>query len=214
MIGLLKGVVIGVGENAALIDVHGVGYVVEAGSRTLGRLTVGEGAVLHIDTYVREDALRLFGFLSDDEKAWFTHLQTVQGVGAKVALALLDTLAPVDLMEAVALKDTAAIARTPGVGPKLASRLVLELKGKLPSPGLMSSRPGAFTAPSAAAGGDATRREALSDMGRRNEAISALVNLGYGQSDALRAVSAAYRTFSDDPPVSDLVRVALKEISK
>jgi Holliday junction DNA helicase RuvA len=215
MIGLLRGIVAGVGETSALIDVSGVGYLVEAGGRTLSRLQPEDAVTIWVETHVREDAIRLFGFLTDDERAWFASLQSVPGVGAKVALAVLDVLPPGALMDAIALQDHVSVARANGVGPKLATRIVQELKGKPPPRGLLSGGPGAFTAP--VWGGDTTdraRQEGLGDMGRRNEAISALVNLGYPQAEALRAVSAAYRTFPTDPAVAELVRAALKELGR
>jgi Holliday junction DNA helicase RuvA len=130
MIGLLSGVVAAVGEDTALIDVGGVGYVVQSGGRTLARLQVGAPARLFIETHVREDAIKLFGFASEEERAWFAHLQTIPGVGAKVALGILDTMPPDALADAIALQDKAAFARANGVGPKLAARLATELTGK------------------------------------------------------------------------------------
>ena len=131
MIGKLKGVVDSLHEDHVILDVHGVGYVVACSTRTLQRLPrVGEAAVLAIDTQVREDAIRLFGFLSDSERDWFRLLQNVQGVGSKVALAILSILPPAELTSAIALQDKAAVARAPGVGPKLAARIVAELKDK------------------------------------------------------------------------------------
>ena len=130
MIGSLNGMVAGIGEDSALIEVGGVGYVVQAGGRTLGRLTPGAGAKLFIETHVREDAIRLFGFDSEEERAWFAHLQTIPGVGAKVALGILDAMPPQVLVDAIALQDKAAFARANGVGPKLAARLATELAAK------------------------------------------------------------------------------------
>jgi holliday junction DNA helicase RuvA len=222
MIGMLKGVVAALAEDAALIDVHGVGYLVSAGSRTLSRLAVGEGVTLRIETHVREDAIRLFAFTSEEERAWFVHLQSVPGVGAKVALAVLDVLPPGALLDAVQLEDKASIARANGVGPKLAARLAQELKTKPPPTGFLgiggagpSGSDGPFTSPAtASASGEEGRREGLSDLALRNQAVSALVNLGYGQPEALRAVSTAYRGFAEDPEVSALVRAALKELGR
>src|SRR6185369_17965461 len=127
MIGKLKGVIDSYGEDFIILDVHGVGYQVHCSARTLQALpAAGEAATLSIETHVREDAIRLFGFESDVEREWFRLLQTVQGVGAKVALAVLGTLRPADLANAIALRDKAAVARTPGVGPKVAERIVSE----------------------------------------------------------------------------------------
>src|SRR5918999_6147663 len=134
MIGKLKGIIESYGEDYVIVDVGGVGYVVHCSVRTLQALpATGEAAVLSIETYVREDQIKLFGFRTDAEREWFRLLQTVQGVGAKVALAVLGTLAPSDLANAIALRDKAAVARTPGVGPKVAERIVTELKDKAPA---------------------------------------------------------------------------------
>src|SRR6185436_12960180 len=129
MIGKLKGLVDSYGEDYVILDVGGVGYQVHCSSRTLQALpSPGEAAVLSIETYVREDQIKLFGFRTDTEREWFRLLQTVQGVGAKVALAVLSTLPPAELANAIALRDKAAVSRTPGVGPKVAERIVSELK--------------------------------------------------------------------------------------
>lgn len=213
MIGSLKGIVAGLAEDRALIEVQGVGYLVYAGGGTLGRLAEGKPVHLHIETQLREDSLKLFGFLSDADRAWFVRLQDIPGVGAKVALAILDILGPDGLLEAVAMQDKASVARANGVGPKLAARIVQELEGKVAPRGFTANS--AFTGPSSsAATTDDQRREGLKDMTLRNEAVSALVNLGYPQPDALRAVIAAYRTFVDDPAVGVLVKAALKELGK
>src|SRR5213082_2247541 len=133
MIGKLKGIIDSYGEDFIVLDVNGVGYLVHCSARTLQELPgTGQGATLSIETHVREDQLRLFGFLSDVEREWFRMLQTVQGVGAKVALSVLGTLPPSDLANAIALRDKAAVARTPGVGPKVAERIVTELRDKAP----------------------------------------------------------------------------------
>src|SRR3954465_8883398 len=129
MIGKLRGIIDTYGEDFVIVDVGGVGYLVHCSSRTLQHLpSVGEAAPLSIETHVPADMIRLFGFRSDQEREWFRLLQTVQGVGAKVALAVLGTLGPSDLANAIALRDKAAVARTPGVGPKVAERIVTELK--------------------------------------------------------------------------------------
>lgn len=199
MIGLLTGVVAAVGEDAALIDVGGVGYVAQAGARTLARLTPGEAARLHIETQVREDSIRLFGFLSEDERGWFQHLQSAPGVGAKVALAILDVLAPGELADAIALADKAAIARANGVGPKLAARIVQELGGKAPPRGFL----GHARTPIAAAPA----------VGGRSEAVSALVNLGIDQQSAARAVAAALKQAGGEADTPNLIRLALREVN-
>src|SRR6201991_3619593 len=134
MIGKLKGVIDSYGEDFIVLDVHGVGYLVYCSARTLQALPApGEAAILSIETYVREDQIKLFGFLSDNEREWFRLLQTVQGVGARVALSVLGTLKPAELASAIALRDKAMVARTPGVGPKVAERIVTELKDKAPA---------------------------------------------------------------------------------
>ncbi len=204
MIGSLNGVVAAVGEDTALIEVGGVGYVVQAGARTLGRLRVGEAAKLCIETHVREDAIRLFGFDSEEERAWFAHLQTIPGVGAKVALGILDAMAPAVLIDAVALQDKAAFARANGVGPKLAARLATELAAKQGPKGFIAINGSA--SPSRIVTATAT--------GSRAEAVSALVNLGIDQSSAARAVSAAAKQFDADAPAPELIRAALKEVSR
>ncbi len=206
MIGSLQGVVGAVGEDAALIDVGGVGYLVSAPSRTLARLEVGGPARLHIETHVREDAIRLFGFASEQERAWFAHLQTIPGVGAKVALAIIDILGPDELADAIALQDKAAVARANGVGPKLAARIVQELAGK-PGPKSFLSLGAAIT-PRAAGAAPAAA------TGARAEAVSALVNLGIDQSSAARAVAAAAKALDSETPAPELIRAALKEVSR
>ena len=134
MIGKLKGVIDSYGEDFVILDVHGVGYVVQCSSRTLQKLPPpGEAAALAIETQVREDAIRLFGFLSDAERDWFRLLQTVQGVGSKVALAILGILSPGELATALATQDKTMVSRASGVGPKLAARIVADLKDKAPA---------------------------------------------------------------------------------
>ena len=134
MIGKLKGIVDSYGADYIILDVGGVGYQVHCSARTLQALPAhGEAATLSIETYVREDQIKLFGFASDIEREWFRLLQTVQGVGAKVALSVLGTLKVSDLASAIAMRDKAAIARSPGVGPKVAERIVTELKDKAPA---------------------------------------------------------------------------------
>ncbi len=205
MIGSLQGVVAAIGEEAALIEVGGVGYVVQAGARTLAHLSVGAPARLYVETHVREDAIRLFGFQSEEERAWFAHLQTIPGVGAKVALGILDALPPQVLADAIALQDKAAFARANGVGPKLAARLAQELsskqgpKGFLPLAAMQASRVAAATP---------------GVNGARAEAVSALVNLGIDQSSAARAVASAAKQFDADAPAPELIRAALKEVSR
>lgn len=205
MIGSLNGVVAAVGEDTALIEVAGIGYVVQAGARTLSRLRTGETVKLFIETHVREDAIRLFGFDSEEERAWFAHLQTIPGVGAKVALGILDAMPPAMLIDAVALQDKAAFARANGVGPKLAARLATELAAKQGPKGFIAIN-GGVSVSRMSAHAPAT--------GSRAEAVSALVNLGIDQSSAARAVSAAAKQFDADAPAPELIRAALKEVSR
>lgn len=204
MIGSLNGVVAAVGEDSALIEVGGVGYVVQAGARTLSRLSVGAQMRLFIDTHVREDAIKLYGFESEEERAWFAHLQTIPGVGAKVALGILDTLPPQALVDAIALQDKAAFARANGVGPKLAGRLAQELAAKQGPKGFISLAANAAMPRAANANGSSARAEA----------VSALVNLGIDQSSAARAVASAAKQFDADAPAPELIRAALKEVSR
>lgn len=212
MIGMLSGTCLMAGSGEAIIDVGGVGYLVQCGSRTLSRMAEGKPARLHIETHVRETAITLYGFDSEDDRAWFVRLQSVQGVGPKAALAILDILTPGQILSAASLEDKAAFARASGVGPKLAGRIATELSGK-PAPAGRGYN-SAFMKPSASADiYEDDRNEGLSDMALRNDGVSALVNLGIPQSDALRAVAAAYADMSEDPQLDDLIKAALKELS-
>jgi holliday junction DNA helicase RuvA len=204
MIGRLKGVIAAQGEGQALIDVSGVGYLVHAGSRTLGRLAVGEAAELFVETQMAESAIRLFAFLAGEERAWFARLQDAPGVGAKIALAILDTLSLPQLMDAIALGDVAAISRAHGVGKKLAERIVTEFKGKPPPMGL-------FAANLSVAGGGLAPLTQLA--GARAAAASALVNLGYSQADAAHAVASAARDLGEGATESALIKAALKSLA-
>jgi len=205
MIGKLKGLIDSYGDDYVILDVGGVGYQVHCASRTLQALPgAGEAAVLSIETYVREDQIKLFGFRSDAEREWFRLLQTVQGVGAKVALAVLGTLSPSDLANAIAMRDKAAVARTPGVGPKVAERIVTELKDKAPS--FAAVDPSAVHL--AGAVDEARAPRPLAD------AISALVNLGYGQPQAAAAIASAARSAGEGAETAQLIRLGLKELSK
>jgi Holliday junction DNA helicase RuvA len=206
MIGKLKGMVDAVGEAHAIIDVGGVGYEVQASARTLRALQAGEGVSLAIETHVREDAIRLYGFTSEVERAWFRTLQTIQGVGAKVALGVLGTLAPQDLANAVALQNWAAVEQAPGVGKKLAQRIVAELKDK--APGLSVA---GLSVPAAAKGG-AARPPAEGDAAA--EAISALTNLGYHPGQASQAIAAAMTELGQAADTPTLIRRGLKELAR
>jgi len=205
MIGKLRGVVDSYGEDTVVIDVHGVGYFVHCSARTLQSLpSPGEAATISIETWVREDQIRLYGFASDLEREWFRILTGVQGVGAKVGLAILGTLKATDLANAIALGDKAQIARTPGVGPKLAQRLVTELKDKAPA--FASVDPSVVKLQ-----GDLAERRASQPV---SEAVSALVNLGYGEIQASAAIAAAVRSAGDKATTESLIRLGLKELAR
>jgi Holliday junction DNA helicase RuvA len=207
MIGKLTGTIESVGDDFLILDVHGVGYLVHCSARTLRDLPVtGQTVALAIETYVREDQIRLFGFFSAAEREWFRLLQTVQGVGAKVALAILSTLKPADLATAIAMRDKASITRTPGVGPKVAERIVTELKDKAPTLAAADVDPAVMKLSGAVEDKRAPRPVA--------DAISALVNLGYGQPQATAAVAAAAREAGEDAETARLIRLGLKELAK
>lgn len=204
MIGKLKGLVDGIGEDHALIDVNGVGYLVQASSRTLQTLHNGEVITLFIETHVREDAIRLFGFSTEQEREWFRLLQTVQGVGSKVALAILSILTGGEIATAISTQDKAMIGRAPGVGPKLAQRIVTELKDK--SPALTAIDLGLSTLATSVAERAAPKPVA--------DAISALANLGYPQASAMSAIAAAVKALGEGAETSALIRQGLKELAK
>lgn len=206
MIGKLRGVVDSLGTDWAIVDVNGVGYHVTCSRRTLETLPAPGGAVsLAIETKVSEDAIRLIGFVSDLERDWFRLLLGVQGVGTRVALGVLGTLAPADLARAIALDDRKAVAAAPGVGPKVAARIVAELKDKAPvEEGLAAVLDaGAASGTQAPAGAAPVR-----------DAVSALVNLGYPQAQAAGAVSAAARKLEADATAEQLIRQGLKELAR
>jgi holliday junction DNA helicase RuvA len=203
MIGKLKGRIDSTGPDWVMVDVGGVCYFVSCSAKTLGVLPgVGEAAEIYTDMLVSQDNIRLVGFATVLEKEWFKLMQSVQGVGARVALAILSVLGPGDLASAIALQDKAMIGRANGVGKKLAERIVLELKDKAPAYTAADIGLGAIAAELAA-----PRSTAVTD------AVSALVNLGYGQSQAALAVSAAMRKGGDDQPPEKLIRLALKELA-
>lgn len=204
MIGKLKGLVDSFGDDWVILDVGGVGYQVHCSSRTLGQMPdVGEAKVLAIETHVRETEIKLYGFDTDVEREWFRLLQNVQGVGARVALAILSTLAPGDLASAIALQDRATVARSPGVGPKVAQRIVSELKDKAPA---LSARPQDVAAMEAAIG-EGAAGSAVTD------AVSALQNLGYSGQQASAAVAAAVREAGDGADSAKLIRLGLRELA-
>ncbi|MEQ8604613.1 MAG: Holliday junction branch migration protein RuvA [Marivibrio sp.] len=216
MIAKLKGLVESGDEDGVILDVGGVGYLVFCSARTLSRLPVPGGAAsLDIETHVREDHIHLYGFAERAERDWFRALTTVQGVGARVALAILSVLTPDQLSQAVAAQDKAAVARANGVGPKLAQRIVSELKDKAGSialgPGAALS--GAGTTAAAPGGGGTEAGEGV-DPGAREDAVSALVNLGYGRSEAFTAVAKAARGIEGGADAAQLIRAGLKELSQ
>jgi len=205
MIGKLKGIIDSYGEDCVILDVGGVGYLVHCSARTLQELPAkGQPAVLAIETYVREDQIKLFGFLSDVEREWFRLLQTVQGVGAKVALAVLGTLKPAELASAIAMRDRAMVARTPGVGPKVAERIVAELKDKAPAYAGLDPAVVRLS-------GAVDDRRAPQPVA---DAVSALINLGYGQPQAAAAIAAAARSAGEEADTATLIRQGLKELAK
>ena len=204
MIGKLKGLIDEVGEEELILDVGGVGYLIAASSRTLRALPrVGEAATLHVETQVREDAIRLFGFLTASERDWFRLLQSVQGVGAKVALAILGALSSEALAGAIARQDKATMSRAPGVGPKLAARLVLELKDKAPALSL------------ADLGGAIAGDEGQAKLPKpAQDAVLALVGLGYARLQAAAAVNKGVATLGADAGTATLIRAGLKELAQ
>jgi Holliday junction DNA helicase RuvA len=197
-----------VGEGHAIVDVNGVGYEVQASARTLRALVLGQAVSLAIETHVREDSIRLFGFTSEVERAWFRTLQTIQGVGSKVALAVLGTLSPADLANAVALQNWAAVEQSPGVGKKLAQRIVAELKDKAPA----LSAAGLGVPAGAPAGRMHAAPPAQTDAVA--EAISALTNLGYQPAQASQAVAAAMTDLGSRADTPALIRAGLKELAR
>ena len=204
MIGKLSGIIDTIGEDTVILDVGGVGYEVHCSSRTLGSLPeAGNSFSMSIETHVRETEIKLYGFSNDLEKDWFRLLQSVQGVGAKVALAIQSTLAPNDLASAIALQDKAMVARAPGVGPKVAQRIVSELKDKAP----------AYSDASAAEIGLAhDLGEGLAPSAVQ-DAVSALGNLGYSSQQAAAAVSSALGKAGEGADSATLIRLGLKELA-
>jgi holliday junction DNA helicase RuvA len=204
MIGKLKGVVDSIEEEALVLDVNGVGYLVSASARTLRAIpALGKPTELLIETYVREDAIRLYGFFTAGERDWFRLLQSVQGVGAKVALGILGALSAEALSTAVARQDKAMMARAPGVGPKLAARLVLELKDKAPAMSVAD-----FV--HAEAGFERIPRLAKA----AEDAVLALVGLGYGQPHAAAAMARISAQLGPEAETAALIRAGLKELAQ
>ena len=204
MIGKLRGKVDAIGEGFLIVDVGGVGYEVQASSRTLRNLKIGDEVSLTIDTHVREDSIRLFGFASEVERSWFRTLQNVQGVGSKVALGLLGALSPQELANAIALGDWASVEQAPGIGKKLAMRIVAELKDK--APGLTAA---GLTIPAAGHGAGAPP-----ENNAAAEAMSALSNLGYQPAQASAAVAVAMKELGEGADTAKLIRRGLKELAR
>ena len=203
MIARLKGVAESVDEGSAVIDVNGVGYLVSASSRTLRDLVAGGAAILLVETLVREDAIALYGFLETAERDWFRILTTVQGVGARVALSILSTLSPDEIARAIAAGDKASLSRPAGVGPKLAARLATELKDKAAAFGVV---------PAPARASDTTVPAAAASV--NEDAVSALVNLGYRRVEAFGAIARATQRLGPDAPLDAMIRAGLQELSR
>ena len=202
MIAKLKGIVDSIDADSAVIDVGGVGYLVAASSRTLRDLVAGGPATLLVETIVREDAIALYGFLETAERDWFRILTTVQGVGARVALSILSTLAPDEIARAIAAQDRATLSRPAGVGPKLAARLATELKDKAAAFGVAPLVAPAVDAP---AGSPVTINE---------DAISALVNLGYKRVEAFGAIARVTQRLGGDARLDAVIRAGLQELAR
>jgi Holliday junction DNA helicase RuvA len=206
VIAKLKGLVDSVGEDWVILDVNGVGYLVFASAKTLGKLPkTGEATTLFIETHVREDHIHLYGFADTAERDWFKLLTTVQGVGAKVGLAILSALSANDIMHAIAAQDKKVLTQANGVGPKVATRILTELKDKAGAIVLNS------TQDSTPSGGGAA--SPIGFGGAPVEAVSALVNLGYGRSEALAAVSKVNKELGGSGELNDLIRLSLSELS-
>jgi holliday junction DNA helicase RuvA len=200
MIGKLTGLVDAVGEDHALIDVGGVGYIVHCPSSTLSRLVAGAQVSLMIETRLTDETIRLYGFFTAEEREWFRLLQTVQNVGARVALNVLSALSARDLERAVTLSDKGMIGRAQGVGPKLATRIVTELKDKAPSM-MLRGHPGEAAPAGAPRGPEA-------------DAVAALVKLGYSQGVAAESVARAARDLGEGAALDALIREALRSMGR
>ncbi|MGH6719553.1 MAG: Holliday junction branch migration protein RuvA [Alphaproteobacteria bacterium] len=197
MIGKLAGTVDSQGDGWVIVDVGGVGYLVHASTRTLGLLApAGKPARLLVETRVNDERIVLYGFHDAAERDWFRLLLSIQGVGPRVALAVLGVLGPDGLARAAAAGDKAAVTRAHGVGPKLAQRIVVELKDKVGESLAVTGGTSAV------------------DLGPGDEAISALVNLGYSHSDAYQAVTGAARSLGPAARLEDLVRAGLRDLAR
>ncbi|HTG20326.1 MAG TPA: Holliday junction branch migration protein RuvA [Reyranella sp.] len=201
MIAKLKGVVDTVDADSVIVDVGGVGYLVSASARTLRELVVGDAVTVLVETIVREDAIALYGFLETAERDWFRILTTVQGVGARVALSILSTLSPDEIARAIAAQDRATLSRPAGVGPKLAARLATELKDKAAAFGVAPLGKG-VEAPAMPAGSI------------NEDAVSALVNLGYKRVEAFGAVARVTQRLGADARLDAVIRAGLQELAR
>lgn len=207
MIGKLKGLVEVIGENTIILDVNGVGYEVYLSSKGLRSLNAGDVANIIIETHVREDAIRLYGFLTEIERSWFRLLQTVQGVGSKVALGILGVLSPQELSSSIALQDWAPVEQTPGVGKKLAQRIVSELKDKAPA--LSIGAVAQFQRLKTSQEGDKPQEDQAA-----YDAISALSHLGYNPVQSSTAIAVALKELGAGADTAQLIRRGLKELSR
>jgi Holliday junction DNA helicase RuvA len=207
MIARLKGITDLVGNGWVVLDVSGVGYMAFCSSRTLSQLVIGEAVRLEIETHVREDHIHLYGFIDEAERDWFRILTSVQGVGAKVGLAILGVLSGDELLQTIAASDKAVITRAPGVGPKLATRILSELKDKVGNLALGVAVPNsAYTGNTRSNNGNASSN--LSD------AASALVNLGYGPAEAFGAVSRVSANNDAECNLQELIRDGLRDLAQ
>lgn len=218
MIGKLHGIIDELDEDSAIINVGGVGYVVFASGRTLGAFTLGSAATLTIETHVREDHIHLYGFLNTQERDWFRLLTTVQGVGAKMALALLSVFDTESLARTIGAQDKTALTRVSGIGAKLAERIVTELKSKVAKMGsfsVTSAAPTATAITEPAKGKKAGKASVPSpDTRIMDDALSALVHLGYQRTEAFMAVSTALQKGEGNATIDAVIKLALKELAK
>jgi len=206
MIGKLRGKIDEITEDSAIIDVGGVGYEVFCSSRTLANLSVGEAAQLIIETHVREDHIHLYGFPDVAERDWFRLLCTVQGIGSRIGLVILGAFSPQQLVHAIIAKDSAAFRAISGIGPKLAERIVTELKDKV-------TKMPAGNAPVLVASGKGKKGKAMPEANLTEDAISALVNLGYTRSEAYAAAIKA-QAGGGKASIDQLIKLSLKELAR
>ncbi len=205
MIALLKGIIEALDTNSVLLDVNGVGYEVFASARTLSKIGgIGEATKLYIHTHVREDHIHLFGFADTQEKEWFNILTTVQGVGAKMGLNILSSIPAENIATIIAAQDKAALTQISGVGPKLAGRLLTELKDKAGKMALSTPISSITTS------SNTQQTSSLTPSNTAQDAVSALVNLGYGQTEAFSAIA---KISDQSDNVQTLITLGLKELS-